>query len=377
MKLYRVVTLVLCLLFCSVLSAQLTPSPPDIEAKAHLLVDYHSGRELSSFRPDARMHPASLTKIMTVFVAFSELRAGRTKPDDMVDISNNARKMGGSRMFVEAGSRVRLEELLKGVVVQSGNDASVAIAEHISGTEAAFVKLMGRYAASLGMQRTRFANAHGLTAENHYTTARDLVTLSRALIARFPDYYRWHKIKEFLHNNIPQRNRNRLLWGDASVDGIKTGHTAAAGYCLTASAQRGDMRLISVVLGAKSPRARTRQSKTLLDYGFNNFETRLLYKAGAQITSVRVWQGATEQVSLGLGEQVILTFPRGRYSSLSAEVTVPPRLLAPVATGSQQGDMKIMLDGRVLVKRQLNALGSVALGGWWRQISDRVRLMLD
>lgn len=358
-------------------AAQLAPEPPEIDAKAHLLIDYHSGRVLSSFRPDARMHPASLTKIMTVFVAFSELRAGRVSPDDMVTISSEARKMGGSRMFVEAGSKVRLEDLLKGVVVQSGNDASVAVAEHISGTEAQFVKLMNRYAASLGMQRTQFENTHGLTASEHYTTARDMVTLSRALIATFPKYYAWHRLKEFLHNNIPQRNRNQLLWDDPSVDGIKTGHTSAAGYCLAASAQRGAMRLLSVVMGAKSPGARTRFSKALLNYGFNNFETRLLYKAGADITKVRVWQGKQEQLQLGLKDQVILTFPRGRYSALSAEVTVPPELTAPIAAGAALGDMQILLDGRVMVERELVALHGIEQGSWWQQLSDRVRLMLE
>ena len=365
----------LCLAF-TIASAQ-TPgpaSPPELEAKAHVLLDFHSGKVLSSFRPDARVHPASLTKIMTVFVALSEIAAGRVRLDDEVRISPRARAMEGSRMFVEEGSRVSVGALLKGIIIQSGNDASVAVAEHVSGSDAAFAKLMNRYAKNLGMTRSNFTNPHGLTADEHFTTANDLARLARALIARFPAEYVWHKEKSYKHNNISQPNRNKLLWRDRTVDGIKTGHTSAAGYCLVASAVRDGMRLVSVVMGASDANSRARQSKVLLDFGYQNYETRLVYKPGAKVTTARLWKGAQPKVELGIAKSLYLTFPRGRYADLKANVSLPEQLFAPLDKGVELGELTISLGDKVLAEAPLHVLQSVAQGGLLRRWRDQVEL---
>ena len=351
--------------------------PPQLEAKAHILLDFHSGRVLSSFRPDARVHPASLTKIMTVYVALSETAAGRVRMTDEVKISPRARAMEGSRMFVEEGSVVPLQALLKGIIIQSGNDASVAVAEHVSGSEAAFTKLMNRYAKALGMTRSNFSNPHGLTAEDHYTTATDLSRLAKALIAQFPGEYVWHKEKSYRHNNIAQPNRNKLLWQDASVDGIKTGHTSAAGYCLVASAVRDGMRLISVVMGAGDANTRARQSKILLDYGYQNFETRLVYDAGAKVTNARLWKGSVPDVQLGLSQALYLTFPRGRYAQLKANVSLPEQLFAPLEKGAELGELHIALADKVLASAPLYVLKAVPEGSLLQRWSDQFELWIQ
>ena len=351
-----------------------TPPPPELEAKAHILLDVHSGLVLSSFRPDARVHPASLTKIMTVFVVLSETAAGRVRMTDEVSISPRARAMEGSRMFVEEGSSVSLQALLKGIIIQSGNDASVAVAEHVGGSEAAFSKMMNRYASAIGMTRSSFSNPHGLPAGDHYTTAADLSRLAQVLIAQFPGEYVWHKEKSYRHNGITQSNRNKLLWQDASVDGIKTGHTSAAGYCLVASAVRDGMRLVSVVMGASDTKSRARQSKLLLNYGYQNFETRLVYDAGAKVTSTRLWKGSVPDVQLGLSQALYLTFPRGRYSQLKANVSLPERLFAPLEKGVVLGELHIAVDGQVLSSAPLHVLKGVSEGSLLQRWSDQFEL---
>lgn len=351
--------------------------PPTIDARSHILLDFHSGRILSQRSADERVEPASLTKMMTEFAVFSAVSSGRIALDDSVIISNTARSMKGSRMFVEAGSRVAVSDLLQGVIVQSGNDASVALAEHIAGSVADFAKLMNQHAASLGMADSHFVNAHGLPHAEHYTTARDMARLAVALISKFPNYYRWHSQREFTHNGIKQRNRNRLLWSDDSVDGVKTGYTDAAGYCLVASARRAGMRLVSVVMGTASPDERTRQSKRLLDYGFTNFETHRLYGAGERISKVRVWQGEREMLDIGLTSDLVVTIPIGQYASLKAKLELGGRVMAPVADRAVQGRLRISLGDELLAERPLVSLFAVPEGSLWRQLSDRVELLLD
>ena len=281
------------------------PAPPIIGAKSYLVIDARTGHELASLNPDTALAPASLTKLMTTYVVFAALKQGQIRLEDEVTVSEKAWRTQGSRMFIEVGTRVSIEDLVAGMIVQSGNDASVALAEHIAGTESVFAEVMNQYAAKLGMLSSHFVNATGLPAEGHVTTARDLTTLSRALVDEFPEYYgRWHSMKEFTYNGIKQSNRNSLLWRDDSVDGLKTGHTDDAGYCLVASARRGDMRVISAVMGTASTKARTDGSQALINYGFRFFETRLLFKAGEEITSTRVWKSANENSRLGVVEDL-------------------------------------------------------------------------
>lgn len=280
------------------------PSPPAVDAQSYLVIDFNSGHEIASHEPDAQMEPASLTKLMTAYVIFNELRAGRLTLEDEALISERAWRTGGSRMFVDVNTRVSIEDLLKGMIIQSGNDASVALAEHVAGTEEAFAGLMNAHAARLGMTGSNFTNATGWPDEGLYTTARDIATLSRALIAEFPQYYHWYSEREFTWNNIRQNNRNNLLWRDSTVDGLKTGQTEAAGYCLVTSALRNDMRLITVVLGTRSERARADISQALLNYGFRFFETHRLYAAGTELARTRVWKGVLEDVPVGIAEDL-------------------------------------------------------------------------
>jgi serine-type D-Ala-D-Ala carboxypeptidase (penicillin-binding protein 5/6) len=369
----------LLLIVCGVVPPvqALVASPPRVEAQSHVLIDFHSGRILSQKSADNRVAPASLTKMMTEFVVFSELKTGRITLDDEVRISRRARAMQGSRMFLEAGSKVRVEALIQGVIVQSGNDASVALAEHIAGSVEDFAVLMNKHAGTLKMADSNFVNAHGLPHADHYTSARDMARLAMALIERFPNYYRWHAKREFEHNGIKQRNRNKLLWSDESVDGIKTGYTEAAGYCLVASAQRGGMRLVSVVMGSPSPKKRTKASKRLLDYGFKNFETHRLYGAAERISDVRVWQGDRQRLALGLVDDLVVTIPRGDYQSLKANLELAERVMAPVARGAKQGTLRISLDKELLAERPLVGLIAVPQGSLWQQLSDRARLMMQ
>ncbi len=351
------------------------PAAPGVSAKAYFLQDFHSGYVLAEENGDERLEPASLTKIMTAYVVSHELKEGHIHLDDKVRVSEKAWRTGGSRMFIEVGTEVSVEDLLKGMIVQSGNDASVALAEHVAGSEEAFAELMNREAKRLGMTNSHFVNATGLPDPNHYTTARDLARLSAALIRDFPDHYAWHSIHKFTYNNITQYNRNRLLWRDDSVDGVKTGHTSTAGYCLVASAKRDDMRLISVLMGAKSDSERASESQKLLNYGFRFYETHRLYEAAKPLSQVRVWKGAREAVAVGLRDDLYVTVPRDQYDKLSATMEVDPRIVAPVIKGARKGTLKISLSGKELLDRPLIALDSVPVGSLWQRLTDAVRLM--
>ena len=353
------------------------PAPPIIGAKSYLLIDAKTGTELASLDPDSPLAPASLTKIMTTYVVFEALRQGQVKLEDEVTISERAWRTPGSRMFVEVGKRVTIEELLLGLIVQSGNDAGVALAEHIAGTEGVFAQMMNQYAQQLGMHSSNFMNATGLPAEGHVTTARDLATLARAMIEEFPDYYAWHAEKEYTFNDIRQTNRNTLLWRDASVDGLKTGHTDDAGYCLVASAERDGMRIVSVVLGTSSEKARADGSQALLNYGFRFFETRLLYKAGEEVTTARVWKSANLTSSLGVLDDLYITVRRGSYDQLESTVDIPAIVEAPLAAGQQVAVLKIGLGGQQVLSTPLRALEDNPNGSLWQRTKDSVSLWFE
>lgn len=350
------------------------PAPPPIGAEGYLLIDHHSGRVLAEKNADKRLEPASITKIMTAYIVFRQLAEGDIGLDDEVLISEKAWRTPGSRTYVEVGSKVSVESLLKGMIVQSGNDATVALAEYIGGTEEAFVSLMNHHAQRLGMTGTHYQNSTGLPAPEHYTTAHDIAKLVRAMITEFPDYYRWHAIREYTYNGIRQYNRNRLLGRMPGVDGVKTGHTEDAGYCLVASAVEDGMRLISVVLGTDSDKARISASQALLSYGFRFYDTHLLYEAGKALTEVDVWRGAADKVALGLRDDLYVTVPRGAYDDLDAAMQIRTPLLAPLAVSDEVGTAKVTLGEEVLVERALYPLSEVALGGFWQRIVDDVWL---
>ncbi len=363
----------------SVCAAQVmpAPAPPIIGAKSYLVIDSTTGQELASLDPDTPLAPASLTKIMTTYVVFHALKQGQVKLEDEVTISEKAWRTEGSRMFVEVGTRVSIEDLLMGMIVQSGNDASVALAEHIAGTESVFAELMNQYAEKLGMHSSHFVNATGLPANGHTTTARDLATLARAMISEFPEYYPWHAVKEYTYNDIKQSNRNSLLWRDASVDGIKTGHTDDAGYCLVSSAMRNDMRIVSVVMGTSSTKARTDGSQALLNYGFRFFETRLLYKAGEEVTTARVWKSANENTRLGVLEDLYITVRRGAYDQLESTLDIPAIVEAPVSAGQPVAELKIMLGEEEVLRAPLRALDDNPTGSFWQRTRDSVSLWFE
>lgn len=374
---FRLFTASLLLCFSSLLSAApaLVPSPPQLKAKAWLMIDYNSNQTLAEHNSTLQIEPASLTKMMTGYVVLRELEKKSISMDDEVLISKKAWRMKGSLMFIEVNTRVSVEKLLKGMIIQSGNDASVALAEHVAGSEEAFVQLMNQYAQALGMNDTHYVNSTGWPAPKHYTTARDLAILSRALIRDFPEHYSWYKQKIFTYNNIKQNNRNRLLWLDDRVDGIKTGHTESAGYCLVASAVQDNMRLITVVVGTDSDRARSSNSRTLLNYGFRFYETFLLHKANAPLTNMRIWKGDKKELSLGVSENLYLTLPRGQRKKISANMTVKPMLMAPAHTGQQYGTVEVKLAGEDFVSRPLVALEDVPEGGLWRKLVDSIILL--
>ncbi len=372
------VLLLFLLLFCAAVFAQRpVPSPPQVSADGHLLLDFESGRVLAENGATNRLEPASLTKIMTAYVVFKELEAGNIRLDDQVLISEKAWRTPGSRMFVEVGKKVSLELLLKGTIIQSGNDASVALAEHLAGSEDSFAQMMNHHARRLEMLDTHFANSTGLPNIDHYTTPRDIAKVTLASIREFQDLYAWYSIKDLTFNDIKQRNRNLLLWRDDSVDGVKTGHTEAAGYCLVASAQKGDMRLISVVMGTKSEEARARDSQSLLSYGFRFFETHKLYSANRSLSNVRVWKGEIKQLQLGLAEDLNVTIPRGQYETLSAKMELDPRIIAPVRKGKTCGHVKVSMGDEEIARVPLIALEDVPEGGLWRRLVDSAMLWWD
>lgn len=354
-----------------------TPQPPKVDARAHLLVDMHSERVLSEDNADERLEPASLTKMMTSYVVFSEMARGKFSLSDEVLVSEKAWRMKGSRMFIEVGTRVPVEDLLMGVIVQSGNDASVALAEFVAGDESTFADLMNRHARRLGMSGSHFTNASGLPEPEHYSTARDMARMAAALIKDFPEFYSWNAVREYEYGGIKQRNRNALLFRDDSVDGLKTGYTKAARYCLVASAKREGMRLIAVVMGAESSRVRARIAQSLLNYGFRFYETRRVYASAEKVTDVRVWKGGARNLALGLERNLYVTVPRGRYDEIDAKLEIAARLVAPVRAGEQQGVLRLALGDELSIERPLIALDDVAEGNLWQKVSDHVRLMFE
>jgi serine-type D-Ala-D-Ala carboxypeptidase (penicillin-binding protein 5/6) len=369
-----------CLLFAASASfAQPLPVPsaPVIGATSYFMIDADSGAELASLNPDTPVPPASLTKIMTAYVVFEAIANGTISLDDEVTVSEKAWRMQGSRMFIEVGNQVRVEDLLLGVIVQSGNDASVALAEHVAGSEEVFADLMNRTAQRLGMRSSHFVNATGWPDDDHYSTARDLATLARAMIHDFPEHYAWHSIREFQWGDIKQQNRNTLLWRDESVDGLKTGHTDAAGYCLVASATRDGMRVISVVLGTASDKARSDGSQALINYGFRFYETHLLYKAGEEVTRARVWKSSKEFTPLGVLEDLYITVPRGTYDALESVQNLPATLMAPVADGQPVGEIVVSLDGQTVLQEPLRALDDNPSGSFWQRTVDGVKLWFE
>jgi len=351
---------------------QAVPSPPVVDAKGYLLIDFNTGAVLAESRADERLEPASLTKIMTGYTIYRELAAEHVRLSDAVLISENAWKTGGSKMFVEVGKQVGMEDLLKGMIIQSGNDASVALAEHVAGSEQVFAELMNTNAQRLGMTNSHFVNVTGLPDANHYTTARDIARVTAALIREFPQFYVWDGTKEYEYNGIKQQNRNRLLWRDATVDGVKTGYTENAGYCLVASSKRDGMRLVSVVLGAKNPEARAVASLELLNYGFRFFESHLLYPAGKPLENLRVWRGNLKELPVGPARDVYATIPRGRYAELAPRMDKAQTLEAPIAQGARVGDVVVFLAGQEVSRVPLVALQDVAPGNLWQRTRDTV-----
>lgn len=359
-------------------TAQLpVPPPPDVAARSYILMDHASGNVLAGNQADERMEPASLTKIMTSYILFKEIQAGHVKLTDMVTISERAWRMEGSRSFVEVGKQIPLEALLKGMIVQSGNDATLALAEFVGGGEEVFASIMNQQAKALGMNGTHYVNSTGLPDPNHYTTARDQALLARALIRDFPEEYAWYALKEFTYNGITQHNRNRLLWRNQGVDGVKTGHTESAGYCLVASARQGETRLITVVLGTLGENERARESEKILGYGFRFFETHRVYAAMQPVTTVRIWKGASENLPLGMLRDLYVTVPRGKYNELKAEMKLTSPIIAPAAKGQQFGTVNLSLQGQALSSQPLVALTPVAEGGLVQRLSDDVRLWLQ
>ena len=354
-----------------------TPAAPTIAASAFLLMSYDTGKVIAENNADTKLAPASLTKIMSVYVVFREISNGHLHLGDLVTISKKAWQTPGSRMFIEVGNQIKVEDLLMGVIIQSGNDASVALAEHIAGDETTFANMMNQHAERLGMKNTHFEDSNGLPIENHYTTARDLAILTRALIEEFPDYYRWFSQKEFTFNNIVQHNRNQLLSRDETVDGVKTGFTDVAGYCLVASALRDNMRLISVVMGASSPNARANENQNLLNYGFRFFEAHKLYQGKTSLSEARIWKGDTKILQLGLAEDLYVTIPRSRYADLKAVITIDKKITAPVTEGTKLGTVSVTLKDEVVVNKDLIALKSVEKGNIFRRVYDSAMMMLE
>lgn len=354
------------------LAAPWVPAPPQVDATSYILIDFNSGKILAEKNAHQRLEPASITKIMTAYTVLNEIRHGNVALSDKAVVSDKAWHMPGSRMFIEPGANLDVETLLKGMIIQSGNDASVALAEHTAGSEEGFVQLMNQHARDLGMQDTHFANSTGMPDPEHLTTAYDIALMSMATIRDFPEHYSIYAEKEFTHNSIKQYNRNKLLWRDDSVDGIKTGHTDNAGYCLVASAKRNGMRLISVVMGTKSMEARTVVSQSLLDYGFQYYETHLLYKAGQTLNSTRVWMGDQEQLAQGLTHDLYVTIPRRQYKNLQARITLNTPLEAPISKGQQVGKVQVTLNGKPYTEAPLVALQDVASGGLWIKIKDSI-----
>ncbi len=355
-------------------AAFILPNPPAVDAKAYVLVDGASGQVLAQRDAEERLPPASLTKLMTCYVVFSALKAGTLKLSDPVTISEHAWRAEGSRTFLQVGSQAPAEVLIKGMIVQSGNDATIALAERVGGTEAAFVQLMNSYAQRLGMSNTHFDNSTGLPSPTHYTSAHDLSLLARALVRDFPNYYSWFSIREFVWNNIRQENRNGLLGRDPSVDGMKTGHTDAAGFCLVTSAKRDNMRLIAVVLDSASVKAREEASAALINYGYTNYQVINVERAGTPILKPRVYKAVDDYYSVGPNADVSIVIPRAEASSIETTAYVKRPLLAPLSTNVPVGELQIVVGGKPMRSVPLYPLTNVPQGGFWSRLSDTVRL---
>ncbi len=371
--------LVLSFWFASLVHAadsQLLPPPPapDVAARAFVLMDFQSGQVLQAQKPDERVEPASLTKLMTAYVTFTALKQGRLKLDQTLPVSEKAWRTEGSRMFIKLNTQVAVADLMKGMIVQSGNDACITLAEGIAGSEDAFVVVMNREAQRLGMSNTHFMNATGLPHAQHYSTARDLAVLAAALIRDFPEYYPLYSIKEYRYNNITQPNRNRLLWQDPFVDGMKTGHTESAGFCLITSAKRSEMRLISVVLGANSDNARTAESQKLLNYGFQFYETYRLYQKGQTIATLPVYKGSENSVKTGFTHDVFLSLPKGYYAHAKVTLTSRQPLLAPLIPGQAVGTVTVNVEGKPIVTLPLQSLENVNVAGLFGRTWDSMKL---
>lgn len=366
------IVLLLTMMANLVWAAALVPQAPKLAANAYLLMDADSGHIIVEHNADEKVPPASLTKMMTAYILAYEVEVGNVSLADEVRISENAWRTEGSRMFIQEGKFVLLEDLMRGVVIQSGNDASVAVAEHIAGSEEAFADLMNQHAARLGMKNTRFYNSTGLPDEGHLTTARDLAILARAIINDYPEYYAVYAEKEFTFNKIRQPNRNKLLWRDNTVDGLKTGHTQAAGYCLVASAKKDGQRLISVVMGAKSTESRAQESQKLLTYGMRFFESHTLYDAGESLQRVRVWGGEADYLNLVVTEDMMVTVPRGQAKNLQANIEINPEITAPIEQDQALGSLRIVLDGELVAEQTLVAAKAVADGGFIKNMTDGV-----
>lgn len=379
MKIVSLVFGILALLFAVTgwAAGKPIPNPPELNATSYYLTDFDSGQVLAEKDADKPVEPASITKLMTAYLVDKAIADGDIALDDVVTISEKAWRMKGSKMFVEVGKQVSVSDLLKGLIIQSGNDASVALAEYVAGSESAFAGYMNHEAKLLGMSNTNFVNSTGWPDENHYSTARDIALLTRTVIRDFPESYRLYKEREYTYNDIRQFNRNRLLWRDETVDGVKTGHTEAAGFCLVASARREDMRLISVVLGTDSDKARTQSSQALLNYGFRFYETHQLYRAEEILSRARIWYGDQEQVSLGVGKDIYITIPRGRYGELDASMEVDREISAPVQRGQQLGLVNIRLGDELLLSDDLVAMQDVGEGSLFSRAMDRIKLIFQ
>jgi len=373
-----VVTAACSLLFSALVSAKpaLIPAPPQVGASSYVLMDATTGEIIVEQNSNESLPPASLTKLMTAYIVESEIVEGNSSLQDQVPVSVKAWRTGGSKTFIKEGTNVLLEDLLKGVIIQSGNDASIALAEYLAGSEEAFADIMNQQAIQIGMTGSSFMNATGLPADGHHSTAYDMALLAQAIINDYPDLYKIYSTKYFTYNNIRQPNRNRLLWRDKSVDGLKTGHTKEAGYCLVSSSKRGDMRLISVVMGTASEEARVKETQKLLNYGFRYYETTPLYAAGDALTESRVWGGALDNVNLGVSEDVVITIPRGHKTELDAEIQVDSNLQAPIAIGDKLSTLRVTLDVKVVVDQVIVALADVEKGSCFKCIWSMIQLFI-
>ena len=370
----RFIVLTLLTVAPTVWAAQILPSAPQLAAKSYMLMDAASGEVLVEHNGDERLPPASLTKLMTAYIATLEIQKGQISDNDMVTVSEKAWRTGGSRMFIQVNTQVSVDDLLHGIIIQSGNDASVAMAEHIAGSEEAFADMMNSTAQRLGMSNTHFVNATGLPHPEHYSSANDMAKLARAIIYEDPAHYAIYAQKEFFWNNIKQPNRNLLLWRDKTVDGLKTGHTSEAGYCLVASAVRDGARMITSVFGTDSEQARAAETQKLLTYGFRFFETRTFYQKGTELAEAQVWKGQQSKLKAGLAQDLTMTLPRGQVEKLQAVMSFNGTLTAPIQQGDVIGKVEVKLDDKVVRSTDLVALDTVEEGGLFRRFWDSIRL---